>query len=379
MLTTLQCNFACDYCIQGDHGDYNKHAAKMSMETAARTAEWAERRLDTVRPASFALTFFGGEPLLNLPVVYLPVGTAVGELHGARRADADQHHHQRPAADAGRGGPARAARAERRQGHARRRPRHPQPDAPAPRRPGHVRPDRPATSGRSPASAGSRSAATSTRARSTAIPALLDFLREQEFADKLSKVAFKPVIKPPQPAQPKGLISADRPERRRQAAQRRLHDVGRHGRLQRLRQLQFPRREDDLPPRGDDAPRLPDDGRRAHGTVRDPQAQRPHDRPGRLALRLPRVRGRGHAVDRPHRRPDEQWRRAAAKRFEVITAWKECNDCAFIPVCAGGCSVAAHTELLDMKKPNCHKTSFEAGLVTLAHKAAQAAEPALVG
>ena len=26
MLTTLQCNFACDYCFQGDHGDYNKTA-----------------------------------------------------------------------------------------------------------------------------------------------------------------------------------------------------------------------------------------------------------------------------------------------------------------------------------------------------------------
>ena len=40
MLTTLQCNFACDYCIQGDHGDYNKNAARMSMETAARVADW---------------------------------------------------------------------------------------------------------------------------------------------------------------------------------------------------------------------------------------------------------------------------------------------------------------------------------------------------
>ena len=58
---------------------------------------------------------------------------------------------------------------------------------------------------------------------------------------------------------------------------------------------------------------------------------------------------------------DEQWRRESAQRFEVITAWNECNDCAFIPVCAGGCSVAAHTELGDMQKPNCHKTSFEAG------------------
>src|SRR5688500_10625797 len=23
VLTTLQCNFACDYCFQGDHGEYN--------------------------------------------------------------------------------------------------------------------------------------------------------------------------------------------------------------------------------------------------------------------------------------------------------------------------------------------------------------------
>jgi uncharacterized protein len=38
VLTTLQCNFACDYCIQGDHGDYNKSAAKMSMEMAERLA-----------------------------------------------------------------------------------------------------------------------------------------------------------------------------------------------------------------------------------------------------------------------------------------------------------------------------------------------------
>ena len=24
VLTTLQCNFACDYCLQGDHDEYNK-------------------------------------------------------------------------------------------------------------------------------------------------------------------------------------------------------------------------------------------------------------------------------------------------------------------------------------------------------------------
>ena len=54
VLTTLQCNFACDYCIQGDHGEYNKTAAKMSMETAARVAEWIEGRMrrDRARRAS---------------------------------------------------------------------------------------------------------------------------------------------------------------------------------------------------------------------------------------------------------------------------------------------------------------------------------------
>ena len=70
VLTTLQCNFACDYCIQGDHGDYNKTAAKMSMEMAERLATWMEQRLDAIAPRRLILTFFGGEPTLNMPVLY---------------------------------------------------------------------------------------------------------------------------------------------------------------------------------------------------------------------------------------------------------------------------------------------------------------------
>src|SRR6266581_4684633 len=70
LLTTLQCNFACDYCFQGDHGDYNKHADRMSLETALRVGDWMERELDRVHPEKLVLTFFGGEPLLNLPVMY---------------------------------------------------------------------------------------------------------------------------------------------------------------------------------------------------------------------------------------------------------------------------------------------------------------------
>ena len=70
LLTTLQCNFACDYCFQGDHGDYNLHADKMSPEMALKVGDWIERELDRVGPERFVLTFFGGEPLLNLPVTY---------------------------------------------------------------------------------------------------------------------------------------------------------------------------------------------------------------------------------------------------------------------------------------------------------------------
>ena len=40
------------------------------METAERVAQWTEARMDAVNPKTFALTFFGGEPLLNLPVMY---------------------------------------------------------------------------------------------------------------------------------------------------------------------------------------------------------------------------------------------------------------------------------------------------------------------
>jgi uncharacterized protein len=67
----------------------------------------------------------------------------------------------------------------------------------------------------------------------------------------------------------------------------------------------------------------------------------------------------------------EAWRAVAASRFDALAAWKECSDCAFIPVCAGGCSVAAHTELGNMNRPNCHKSSFEAGVVSLARDAAR--------
>jgi uncharacterized protein len=61
------------------------------------------------------------------------------------------------------------------------------------------------------------------------------------------------------------------------------------------------------------------------------------------------------------------------ERFDRLHPWDECKDCAFIPVCAGGCLVASHTELGDMNKPTCHKPSMESALISLAHQAASAA------
>ena len=141
VLTTLQCNFACDYCFQGDHGDYNKFAAKMTPRDARKVALWIEQRLDEVKPGKFLLTLFGGEPLLNLPVGYY-LAERTHALCAERGIPQSRlHHHERPAADAGGGRSAASVRSLRRQDHARRRPRHAQPDAPAARPPGDVRSD----------------------------------------------------------------------------------------------------------------------------------------------------------------------------------------------------------------------------------------------
>ena len=66
-------------------------------------------------------------------------------------------------------------------------------------------------------------------------------------------------------------------------------------------------------------------------------------------------------------------RAATRERFDRLSPWSECGDCAFIPVCAGGCVTASHTTLGDMNKPTCHKPSMESALISLAHKASSTA------
>jgi uncharacterized protein len=380
VLTTLQCNFACDYCIQGDPGEYNKTAAKMSMETADRVAAWTEARLDAVKPKSFALTFFGGEPLLNLPVMYYlaerlsascetrGVSMVINVITNGLLLTPDVVDRLAPYGALG----VKVTLDGDRETHNRMRPL----------RGGQGTFDKilknvSLVADKCRISIGGNFDESSV----DSYPALLDFLREQEFADKLAKVAFKPIIREAKTQQPKGFIP--------------LTAVGAEGKPLNGTcmtsagagvttatacdschflddKMSFLREE--TKKRGfktvDGVHMGPCEIHKKHAYTIGPDGSL-YACPG-FAGNVPE--STGHIDGR-----QDEWQSAAAKRFAKITAWKECDDCAFIPVCAGGCSAAAHTELHDMNKPNCHKPSFEAGVIALAHQAAMAQEAALVG
>jgi uncharacterized protein len=383
VLTTLQCNFACDYCLQGDHGDYNKTAAKMSMDTAARTGAWIEARLDAIRPRSFAMTFFGGEPLLNLPVMYYlaeriwhacqqrgvdmtfsvitngllltpevvdrltPFGLAGIKI--TLDGDRDTHNRMRPL----RGGQGTFDKILN-----------------------NVR----LVADKCRISIGGNFDESSV----DSYPALLDFLREQEFADKLAKVAFKPIIREQKPAQPKGFIpltpvsAGNKPLNgtcmtSAGAGVTSTSSAGPCDSCHFLDEKTAFLREETMK-RGfktvDGVHMGPCEIHRTHAHTIGPDGSL-YACPG-FAGNLPE--STGHIDGR-----QDDVRSAAAKRFEKILGWHECHDCSFIPVCGAGCAAASHVELGDMNKPNCHKPSFEAGVITLARQAARALEPAIAG
>ena len=378
VLTTLQCNFACDYCLQGDHGDYNKTAAKMSVETAVRVAEWSERRLEAVRPESFSLTFFGGEPLLNMPVIYYLAERLwhACEQRGVRMminiitngllltpdivdrlkpfglngvkitldGDRDMHDLMRPL----RGGQRTFDKIVQ-----------------------NIK----LIAGKCNIAIGGNFDEESV----DSYPALLDFLASQDFADKLSRVSFKPIIREKIAPQPRGIIpltlvgSGSKPLNgicmttagggTSACSSCNLLDD----------KMSFLR--DETKKRGfstvdgvhmgpceihsDNAHTIGPDGSlyACPGFASDSPSSTGH------------IDGRQDVV-RSH----------AAENFANLSSWRECGDCAFIPVCAGGCTVAANNELGNMHAPNCHKPSFEAGVIALARDAAQseAAEVELV-
>jgi len=370
LLTTLHCNFACDYCFQGDHGDYNKNADRMSLETAARVAEWFERELDRVRPQRFVLTFFGGEPLLNLPAMYMlaerallaakarnvPLYTNIITngllltpevvdrmlpfgLNGVKitlDGDRDTHNRMRPL----RGGQGTFDRIV-----------------------DNIR----LVADRCRISIGGNFDASS----AGSYPALLDYLRAQDFGSKLVKVNFKPIVRT-EPIPAKGIIPLTPVGAKESLKGTCMTSVG-SGAGKACDscdsmddQMTFIREETQRHgfPTHDGVPKGMCHVHKTHAHTIGPDGSL-YACPGftgQLAMST------GHIDDRR-----DSWRESALEKFERLHPWKECGDCAFIPTCAGGCVAASHSQAGDMNTPTCHKSSFESALVSLAHSAASAA------
>jgi uncharacterized protein len=381
VLTTLQCNFACDYCFQGDHGDYNKHAHKMSLETAADVVAHAERQLDTLKPERLTVSFFGGEPLLNLPVVYflaerLHAATAARGVtlgltiitngllltpevvdrlvpYGLRGVkitlDGDKaaHDRMRPL----RGGQGTFDRII-----------------------ANVR----AVAGKVAISIGGNFDA----GNAESYPALLDFLAAQDFAPHIAKVAFKPVIRgaaeavaPARPSKATGIIPLTPVATDRTPLGATCMSVAGAGTQGALggspcdtchfadETMGFLREE--TRKRGfatiDGLHMGPCELHRRHAHTIGPDG---------ATYACPGFTGEASLATGHIKAPQTPLQARAAERFDRIGAWRQCGDCSFIPVCAGGCSVASHTELGDMDTPTCHRHGMESALVSLAADAA---------
>jgi uncharacterized protein len=386
VLTTLECNFACGYCIQGDHGEFSKHAHRMSLSTADAIVSWAAAKLDALSPERVVVTFFGGEPLLNLPVLYHlaerlhDAATARGVrfliniitngllltrelvdrlqplgLNGVKiTLDGDRatHDRLRPL----RGGQGTFDRII-----------------------ANIR----AVAGRTRISIGGNFDLQT----ADSFTSLLQFLREQDFADALSKVAFKPVIRPAPPTarRLRGKVETSQRGSGARSGTIALTPVDAKGKPlggacmtaagsgtasacdscgfldEKMASLREETRRYGFPTL-DGVHMGPCEVHRRHAYTIGPKGD---------LYACPGFAG-DDALTIGHIEGPSVHHKAAAQRFEQLAAWRECGDCPFIPVCAGGCAVASHSEQGDLGVRTCHRSSFEAALVTLATDAARA-------
>lgn len=350
VLTTLRCNFGCDYCVQGTH---DAGAPHMSPAAAAEVSAWIESQLDAVRPARLLLTFFGGEPLLNLPALEAIAGRAreAGASRGVEVAidlitngllltaavvdrllplglrgvkitldgDRDLHDRQRPL----RGGQGTFDRIFE-----------------------NLR-----------AVAGKVLLAIGGNVDADAIDdctRLLDRLAAEPFAHAIAKVSFKPIVRTGRVAGSK-VIPLVPVERAQQAAPKGPCDTCAFA------DEAFARLRGETTRRGfatpDGVHMGPCELHHRHAHAIGPDGTR-YLCPG-FAGSAP------HAVGHVTREATAPERQMAARR-DSLAAWRACGDCAFVPVCAGGCSVAAHHEQHDLSAPACHRPAFEAAVIDLA-------------
>jgi len=370
VLTTLQCNFACGYCYQGDREDFNQFAEKMTLETSARVAEWIECELDRLRPAKLTMTFFGGEPLLNLPVVYDLAARAWTATHarGIRQSlslitngllltedvvdrleplglrgikitldgDRDTHNRMRPLRG-GQGTFDRIIDNIRKVAH------------------------------RTKISLGGNFDETS----ADSFPALLDFLASQDFADQLVKVNFKPIVRDQPPLAPslKGTLplipvsSSGKP-----LGGTCMTSTGGGGGStcdscsfldEKMIFLREETHRHGLPgPTGVPGGPCHVHHKNAHTIGPDGSLYACPGFTGEKAMSTGHINGRTDAVRERNKR-----------KFDTLDPWKDCGDCAFLPVCAGGCLTASYSQLGDVNTPTCHKPTFESAVIALAHRA----------
>ena len=66
ILTTYFCNFACPYCFEGKVKERQKY---LSKEKAEQIILWMRNKAMEVNPEKIEIVFYGGEPLLNIPMV----------------------------------------------------------------------------------------------------------------------------------------------------------------------------------------------------------------------------------------------------------------------------------------------------------------------
>ncbi|MBN1699889.1 MAG: radical SAM protein [Spirochaetales bacterium] len=62
VLTTYKCNFACTYCVEEGLGQ----AVHMNVDTAFGVCAFIKKQIERRRPEEVALSFYGGEPLMNV-------------------------------------------------------------------------------------------------------------------------------------------------------------------------------------------------------------------------------------------------------------------------------------------------------------------------
>lgn len=68
ILTSRTCNLRCPYCFEKDVLD---KGLNMSIETAKQVIAWNKERITKYKSKKMDITFFGGEPLMNVPVLEL--------------------------------------------------------------------------------------------------------------------------------------------------------------------------------------------------------------------------------------------------------------------------------------------------------------------